>query len=114
EARLAEYYGFLPLEIYKLDSRISGVIVADLDGDGQDDIAVANNARSRIDLLLTTEGPSDEDGAFGFGTNRLPSSSRMRIKSIPVNREIVSLQAGDLDGDGLTDLAYYGKPTELT
>ncbi|WP_235905601.1 FG-GAP repeat domain-containing protein [Tautonia marina] len=112
--RLAEYYGFLPLEIYKLDSRISGVVVADLDGDGQDDIAVANNARSRIDLLLTTEGPSDEDGAFGFGVNRLTSTQRMRIKSIPVNQEVVSLQAGDLDGDGKIDLAFYGKPSDLT
>ncbi|WP_169977895.1 FG-GAP repeat domain-containing protein [Tautonia rosea] len=112
--RMAEYYGFLPLEIYKLDTRISGVVVADLDGDGKDDVAVANNARSRIDLLLTTEGPSDEDGAFGFGANRLTSTQRMRITSIPVNKEVVSLQAGDLDGDGKIDLAFYGKPAELT
>ncbi|RUL87219.1 FG-GAP repeat domain-containing protein [Tautonia sociabilis] len=114
EVRLAEYYGFLPLEIYKLDDRISGLLIADLDGDGQGDIAVADNARSRIDLLLTTEGPSDEDGTFGFGPNRLPSSRRMRIVTIPVNKEIVSLQAGDLDSDGKIDLAFYGKPPELT
>jgi hypothetical protein len=110
---LAEYYGFLPLEIYKLDDRISGLLIADLDGDGKGDIAVSDNARSRIALLLTTEGPSDEDGAFGFGPNRLPSASRMRIKTIPVNKEVVSLQAGDLDGDGKIDLAFYGKPAEL-
>jgi hypothetical protein len=113
-ALLAEYYGFLPLEIYKLDTRISGVVVADLDGDGQDDIAVANNARSRIDLLLTTEGPADEDGGFGFGVNRLTSTRRMRIKTIAVNQEVVSLQAGDLDHDGKIDLAFYGKPADLT
>ena len=113
EARLAEYYGFLPLEIYKLDDRIRGLLIADLDGDGRGDIAVADNARSRIDLLLTTEGPSDEEGTFGFGPNRLPSTSRMRIKTIPVNKEIVSLQAGDLDDDGKTDLAFYGKPAEV-
>ncbi|WP_145271136.1 FG-GAP repeat domain-containing protein [Tautonia plasticadhaerens] len=113
EDRLAEYYGFLPLEIYKLGDRISGLLIADLDGDGRGDLAVADNARSRIDLLLTTEGPSDEEGTFGFGPNRLPSASRMRIKTIAVNKEIVSLQAGDLDDDGKTDLAFYGKPAEV-
>ena len=113
EERLAEYYGFPPLEIYKLDSRISCVLVADFDGDGAGDIAVANNARSRIDLLLTTPGPSDEDGAFGTGVNRLASDRRMRVRTIPVNKEVVSLQAGDFDGDGAVDLAFYGTPAEL-
>jgi len=112
--RLAAYYGFLPLEIYKLENRISGLLIADLDGDGAGDIAVANNARSRIDLLLTSDGPADEDGSFGYESNRLPSSSRMRIVTVPVNKEVVSLQGGDFDHDGQTDLAFYGTPAELT
>ncbi|CAN5841435.1 VCBS repeat-containing protein [soil metagenome] len=111
---LAEYYGFQPLEIYKLDTRISNLLIADFDGDGIDDVAVANNARSRIDLLLSSEGPADEQGNFGFGPNRLPSDRRMRIKSVPVNKAIVSLQAGDFNGNGRLDLAFYGTPAELT
>src|SRR4051794_15934225 len=30
---LAEYFGFRPLEIYKLDPRISNLLIRDLDGD---------------------------------------------------------------------------------
>ncbi len=114
DSSLASYYGFLPLEIYKLDNRISNLLIADFDGDGIDDVAVANNARSRIDLLLSSEGPADEEGSFGFGSNRLPSDRRMRIKSLPVNKAIVSLQAGDFNGNGHLDLAFYGTPAELT
>src|SRR4051794_6218242 len=53
EPRLADYFGFLPLEVYKLDPRIGNLLVRDLDGDKADDILVVNNGRSRIDLLLS-------------------------------------------------------------
>src|SRR3954447_770123 len=61
EGRLADYFGFLPLEVYKLDTRITGLVVRDFDGDKVEDIAVINNARSRIDLLLSTRKPGDEE-----------------------------------------------------
>lgn len=112
EPRLAEYFGFQPLEIYKLDNRISGLLVRDLDGDEVDDVAVINNARSRIDLLLSGKGPADDE-ILRDEANQVPSDRRMRLKSLPVNKEVVSLQAGDFNGDGLPDLAYYGTPAEL-
>ena len=130
EPRLAEYFGFLPLEIYKLDARINNLLLRDLDGDGVDDIVVANNGRSRIDILLSGKDPADEaketakdkdkakekaDSKAGgrADANRVPSDRRMRLKSLPVNKEVVSLQAGDFNGDGKADLAYYGTPSEL-
>ncbi len=112
--KLADYFGFLPLEIYKVERRISNLQIADFDGDGVGDLVVANNARSRIDLLLSTDGPSADDGAFGFGPNRIVSSSRLRRQFVTVNKEIVSLKSGDFDNDGLIDLAFYGTPAELT
>ena len=37
----------------------------------------------------------------------------MRLVSVPVNKEVVSLTAGDFNGDGKPDLAFYGNPAEL-
>ena len=59
-AKLADYFGFLPLEIYKLDNRIGNLQLKDLDGDKVDDIIVSNNGRSRIDLLLSTKKTDDD------------------------------------------------------
>src|SRR3712207_4175727 len=72
EARLAAHYGFRPLEIYKLDDRIGGLVVRDLDGDKTDDIAVVNNGRSRIDLLLS-RGGKPAPAAAAPGPNAIPS-----------------------------------------
>ncbi len=113
EPQLADYYGFRPLEIYKLDDRITGLLIRDLDGDKTDDIAVINNARSRIDLLLSTAGRNEDESPLKTEANLVPSSRRMRLKTIPVNKEIVSLQAGDFNADGKIDLVYYGTPAEV-
>src|SRR5438270_14092025 len=101
DARMADYFGFLPLEVYKLDTRITGLVVRDFDGDKVEDIAVINNARSRIDLLLSTRKPGDEEDRVPPAegeVNQVSSDRRMRLVSVPVNKEVVSLQAGHFDG----------------
>jgi hypothetical protein len=114
--KLADYFGFLPLELYKLDTRIGNLLLADLDGDKIDDIIVSNNGRSRIDLLLTTKKPADDKASRPFrkDPNELEYDRRLRLSSITVNKEVVSIETGDFNGDGKPDLVFYGTPAELT
>jgi hypothetical protein len=113
--RLADYFGFQPLEIYKLEHRIGNLMLKDLDGDKVDDIVVSNNARSRIDLLLSTKKPEDDQSnrPFRKDINDLEYDRRMRLVSIPVNKEVVSIDTGDFNGDGKPDLVFYGTPAEI-
>jgi hypothetical protein len=115
ESKLADYFGFLPVEVYKLDPRISGILVRDFDGDKIDDLAIVNNSRSRIDLLLSSKKPGDaaNEPAKKREVNEVANDSRMRLVSVSVNKEIVSLVAGDFNGDGKVDLAFYGTPAEV-
>ncbi len=116
EPRLGEYFGFLPLEVYKLDTRINHLQVKDLDGDKTDDIIVLNNGRSRIDLLLSSKKAGNDDKRPSFlktEVNQILSDRRMRLLSVPVNKEVVSLTIGDFNGDKKPDLAFYGNPAEL-
>ena len=113
--KLADYFGFLPLELYKLDSRIGNLQLKDLDGDKIDDIIVSNNGRSRIDLLLSTKKPADDKASRPFrkDPNELEYDRRMRLSSITVNKEVVSIDTGDFNGDGKPDLVFYGTPAEV-
>ena len=116
DPKLADYFGFLPLEVYKLDTRMNNLLVKDLDGDKTEDVIVANNSRSRIDLLLSTKAAVGDDKTPAFlkpEVNEILSDRRMRLSSIPVNKEVVSLAFGDFNSDGKADLAYYGNPAEL-
>src|SRR5207248_1447605 len=85
-------------------------------GDKTDDILVANNARSRIDLLLSRKAPAGDESAASFPkpeANQVVNDRRMRLVSVPVNKEVVSLAVGDFNGDGQPDLAFYGTPAEV-
>ncbi len=111
-------FGFTGPEIFPLDSQISQLRVADLDGDGLNDLVVVNNARSRINLLYNQTGKTNvlqkAKPALKRELNELPPDARFRVESIASEKRIYCLVAGDLNGDGRPDLAYYGgDPREL-
>jgi hypothetical protein len=110
-------FGFLPPEEFPIDNQISQLHVADLDGDGLNDLIVVNNARSKINLLYNQTGKSEAARAQRRPSrrepNELPPDSRFRIDSIASEKRIASLVVADLNSDGRPDIAYYGDPREL-
>ncbi|HWD19495.1 MAG TPA: VCBS repeat-containing protein [Verrucomicrobiae bacterium] len=108
-------FGFHGPEIFPIDNSISLLHVADLDGDGLNDIVVVNNARSKINLLYNRTGKTNviETRGQKRELNELPPDARFRIDSISSEKRISSLVVADLNGDGRPDLAYYGDPKEL-
>ena len=115
---ISEYYGFEEIEIIKLDWGIQDLRVADFNGDGRKDIALTNNRRARIELLIQKEavGPGEKDVAIDsndIDINAITPPTRFEQQSIAVSEKLYSLVCGDLNSDGRKDLAYYGEPKAL-
>jgi FG-GAP-like repeat len=113
----ANRFGFTGPEIFPIDSQISLLRSADLDGDGLNDLIVVNNSRSKINLLYNQTGKTNLSKTAKPGMklelNELPADARFRIESIASEKRISSLVVADLNGDGKPDIAYYGEPKEL-
>ncbi len=110
-------FGFAGPEVFPIDFGIAFLHVTDMDGDGLKDVVVVNNGRSKINLLYNrtgnTNAPTTPEKVGRRDINELPGDSRFRVDSISSEKRITSLAIADLNGDGRTDLAYYGDPKEL-
>jgi len=109
-------FGFNGKEIYPIDQGISELHVADLDGDGLNDIIVVNNLRAKIDLLYNLTGKTnvaDATPTRKLEINELPPDARFRIDSLPSDERISALAVTDLNGDGKPDLVYFGDTKDL-
>src|SRR6202789_793215 len=87
-------FGFSGPEIYPIDQQVGLLHVADLDGDGLNDIVVANNLRAKINLLYNMTGKTnraDANPLHKLELNELPPDSRFRIDSIPANERIAAM-----------------------
>jgi len=104
-------------EVYKLDWNTRSLRVADLDGDGRNDLALLNNARAKIELLYQ-RGPGRLRRAEQRASRRrwepVLEDARFRKESVVTGAQMYALAVGDLDGDGLADLAFTGDPGGLT
>lgn len=111
---LGDFYGFAPLEIFKLEFRSHSMIAGDFNHDGRKDLAIVDNSHSRIDILLQRDAPPAEGvPAASEDVNRVDSHWRFEHTKLAVDREVDAMIAGDFNGDQKLDLAYFGKPDRL-
>ncbi len=111
---LAEYFGFKPLEIFKLQARSSNMLTGDLNHDGLNDLAVIDNSNSRIDMLLQRKKiPDQKDRSTTTDVNSFKNDWRFEHKKFSVDKALAALSLGDFNGDGRTDMAYIGIPDRL-
>ena len=106
-------YGFKAMEILKLDWDLGLPLCCDINGDGLNDIVVANNRKSRIELLLqkadycpdsVSREVIDETNPNDFiGNDRF---WRYKLVHYPLDVSVNSLLVSDLNADGRQDMVY--------
>jgi len=107
-------YGFTGLEMYKVSWDTLIVAFGDVNGDGLTDIVVPENARARILCLIQRRNPAEPVAeAPALNPNDLADDTRFEKRPYLAGKQVVNLALGDLNGDGRTDMAYYGDPPEL-
>jgi hypothetical protein len=109
-------FGFTGPEIFPIYDQINLLHAADLDGDGLNDLIVANNLCSKISLLYNQTGKTNRAAANPLRKleiNELPPDARFRIDSIPTDERMGAMVVADLNGDGRPDIAFYGDAKDL-
>jgi VCBS repeat protein len=113
-ADMGPYYGFKPVEVYKLEPRSSNLLTGDFNNDGLTDLALFDNSHARIDLLLQRRRPEEPTVEPGLSSvNDVKGDSRFDHKTIALDKQLASMAIGDFNGDGRTDIACLGVPDRL-
>ena len=110
----ADYYGFQPLEAFKLAERMGSLLSGDFNHDGRTDVVVVNNMNHRLDLLVQRkEPPATPVKPPDQSVNSITDHWRFELVKLPVDHDVAALAVGDFNRDGRSDLAYFGTPDQL-
>lgn len=114
QLEMSQFYGFKPLEIFKLSLRSANMQRGDFNNDGLIDIIIADNSKSRIDLLQQRKTkPTDEVVSSDRDVNAIENDWRFEHRKISVDKQISAMTSGDFNNDGRLDIAYFGAPDRL-
>lgn len=112
---LASYFGFDSMRTIVVDRGCGPVAVGDFNGDKRPDLAVVNNAKSRIEVhLLREKEKTPEELEQNLKVNQFTSSPWYDRVEVSVPQRITALRPFDVDGDGRLDIVYVGQnPAEI-
>ena len=115
ESPLAQYYGFKPVEVFKLAERSGNMLTGDLNHDGLTDLILVDNSHSRLDLMIQrSDKPGTKEKPAGrTDVNVIDDAWRFDHQKLPVDHDVAAMTLGDFDGDGRTDIVYFGTPDQL-
>ncbi|TWT46126.1 FG-GAP repeat protein [Phycisphaerae bacterium RAS1] len=114
KSELPFYFGFGPMQIYKIKPGISQLKLADLNGDGRTDIALWNAYQNRVETFYQ-DNPDKPSAAppRKLERNEVPDRGTMRRETVPVAARVASMEIADVTGDKRADLILFGEPREL-
>lgn len=105
-------------EVMKLDWNTRALQVGDINGDGLNDLVLANNDHSTIEILYQLKpGAANDTVPKSVNLNRwepVIEDARFRKISFTTGVTVYDLLVGDINGDGRADLIYTGEPQALT
>jgi len=114
EPALSDFFGFGGLEIVKIAKNAGPLFIADMNGDGLNDLIAVNNFASRIEIHYQKKNASPEDEVVQpTRVNEFPEHWRFRREFVSVTHQVSAVVPYDFDGDGLMDLIYAGTPSEI-
>ena len=111
---LGRFFGFQETRILVVDDSPGPAIAADVNADGLNDLIIANNRKSRIEIYTQRSTPrTDEEIERAFKVNEFKPSPWFDRTDVSVAHRVAAIRPFDIDGDNDLDLIYAGTPGEI-
>ncbi|MBN1256876.1 MAG: VCBS repeat-containing protein [Planctomycetes bacterium] len=102
-------FSFSEAEFLKLGHGISCLTLADLNGDGIQEVVYANNNKAEIGIVQLKKPGDSKSRELDFeDINQLPESELFTLKNTPVASNVSSLVLAEMTGDELPDILFLG------